>query len=84
MTEPHDPLTCELCHAEGTVAEVEALTAERDRYRAQASDVADAADRFMQMMDALENPRPAASWFALKDAVSTFREALGQAESKGT
>jgi hypothetical protein len=29
----HDPLTCELCHAEGMGAEIAAVAAERDRYR---------------------------------------------------
>lgn len=28
----HDPLTCEICHAEGTGAEIAALKAEADRW----------------------------------------------------
>jgi hypothetical protein len=31
----HDPLTCELCHAEGMGAEIAAVTAERDDARAE-------------------------------------------------
>ncbi len=36
----HDPLTCELCHAEGTGAEIEYLTAQVNQLRALLSEVA--------------------------------------------
>jgi alkylation response protein AidB-like acyl-CoA dehydrogenase len=44
--------------------------------RVAAEELAGAVERFMQLMDALENPRPAASWFALGDALRAYREAL--------
>lgn len=37
------------------------------------SALADAAEEFLRQMDALENSRPAQSWFALKDALAAFR-----------
>jgi hypothetical protein len=41
--------------------------------------LADAAEKFLADMDALENSRPASSWFALKEALRAFRG--GQCES---
>jgi hypothetical protein len=35
--------------------------------------LADAAEKFLADMDALENSRPASSWFALKEALRAFR-----------
>lgn len=40
-----------------------------------ADELAEAVERFMKMHDALENPRPAAAWFALKDALKAYKEA---------
>lgn len=42
-----------------------------------ADDLADAAERFLKQMDALENPRPAESWFRLKDAIKAYRDPYG-------
>jgi hypothetical protein len=36
--------------------------------------LADAIEKFLRQMDELENPRPAGSWFALKDALKAYRE----------
>lgn len=35
--------------------------------------LADAAEKFLRQMDELENPRPAESWFDLKDALHAYR-----------